>query len=137
MYCLCSTSLCWSCLLQVNAFVAGVRQMVNGIYHQVNLVEITKYRHVEGRLGALHRTRAASVRVSAPFTVRLHLVQLPDSRIEWAANRSRAAREALQLKPVPTYYGWCSDPSREELHKELLCPPLNSLRRYRHGTRTL
>jgi len=29
-------------LLQVNAFVAGVRQMVNGIYHQVNLVEITK-----------------------------------------------------------------------------------------------
>jgi hypothetical protein len=50
---------------------AGSLEMVNGIYHQVNLVEIIKYRHVEGGLGALRRTRAASVRVSAPFTVRL------------------------------------------------------------------
>jgi hypothetical protein len=62
-------------------------------------------RHVEGRLGAMRRTRAASVRVSAPFTVRPQFEQLPDSRIDWAANRSRAALEALQLKAVPTYYG--------------------------------
>ena len=36
-------------LLQVDALVAGLRQAVDGIHHEVEAVQIVQHRHVEGR----------------------------------------------------------------------------------------
>jgi hypothetical protein len=36
-------------LPQVNALIAGLRQAVDGVHHEVKAVQIVQYRHVEGR----------------------------------------------------------------------------------------
>jgi len=36
-------------MLQINALVAGLRQPVDGVHHEVEAVQIVQHRHIKGR----------------------------------------------------------------------------------------
>jgi hypothetical protein len=44
-------------LLQLDALVAGLRQAVDGVHHEMEAVEIVQHRHVKGRGDGTRRLR--------------------------------------------------------------------------------